>query len=392
MNYEKSEVMGDRGGPIDEVYSVFKITKGTPTRLRVCLFLLVSISILLTGCSDGSDSTIEPNPYTADDLWMCKPGAASNRCLELDQTITYIYSDTSQAVFEHSPAIDPGFDCFYVYPTVDLREEPGNTEDLTDDEPALAALYNQAARFIELCNMYAPLYRQMTDGTNSLDNYRSTEFYKIAFNDVEQAFNQYLRESRERPFVLLGHSQGANMLLELLLQRFENNPKLRGRLISALVIGDLGRLIRPEGRIETDSFKNIPLCTHATQTGCIINYNTIAAGGFEERVADSRPCVNPTLLGGIPGVLENAIWRTGGSLPTPDTVETPWVGYPGLHTANCEADGFLAIDTIIEERKPPLSPQVLQAVIGGETLHITDVNWAIRDLLRIVATQAENMH
>ena len=391
MSYNKSKEMGDKRRSISTRCAVSKPTQGTPMGLRVCLFSLALFSLLLSGCNDDGNSSKTPNPYAANELWMCKPGSEHNRCLELDQTITYIYSDTSQAVFEHSPAIEPSFDCFYVYPTVDLREEPGNTEDLTDDEPALAALYNQAARFTELCNLYAPLYHQMTNGTNSLDNYRDTEFYKIAFRDVEQAFNQYLHESGGRPFVLIGHSQGTNMLLELLLQRFETDPKLRSRLISALMIGDLGRLIRPEGRIQPDSFENIPLCTHATQTGCIVNYNTIAAGGFEERAADSRACVNPTQLGGNPDVLENTIWVAGGSLPTPDTVETPWMGYPGLHTANCEPDGFLAIDTINEARKPPLSPQVLQAVIGGDTLHITDVNWAIGDLLRIVATQAENM-
>jgi len=298
----------------------------------------------------------------------------------------------SFAVFEHTPAIEPEFDCFYVYPTVDLSEEPGNTQDLTDDEPALPALYNQAARFTELCNMYAPLYHQMTLGSLGVEGgYRSTEYYEIAFSDVNDAFSQYLKESGNRPFVLIGHSQGSQMLLEILEQRFENDAKLRQRLISALLIGPNGVLIRPEGIITADSFDNIPLCTHATETACIITYDSVAAGGVDERVADTRACVNPTQLGGNPGVLENTIWEAGKSLPTPDTIETPWMAYPGLHTANCEADGFLAIDTINEERKPPLPPQVLQAVLAGDTLHITDVNWAIGDLLRIVATQAENM-
>jgi len=358
-------------------------------RLTILLSSTICFFLLLIGCSDGSDSR-NPGPYAADELWMCKPGATSNRCLELDQTITIVYSDTSQAVFEHTTAVDPDFDCFYVYPTVDLSEEPGNTEDLTDDEPALGALYNQAARFTERCNMYAPLYHQMTIGTYDLGDYRSTEFYDIAFNDVNEAFSQYLRESRGRPFVLMGHSQGSHMLLELLLQRFENDPKLRQRLISALIIGPLGRLIRPEGVILPDNFDNIPLCTHATQTGCIITYDTIDAGGLEERVANSRPCVNPTLLGGNHGVLENTIWKTDGALPFPG-IETLWIGYPALHTASCEPDGFLAIDTLDDERKTPASPQFLQAVIAGDTLHITDVNWAIGDLLRIVSTQADNM-
>jgi hypothetical protein len=377
MNYEKPGVTGKR--------------KGTPMRLSVLLSSTICFLLVLTGCSDGSDSPQELNPYASEELWMCKPGAASNRCLELDQTTTYAYSNTSIAVFEHTPAVDPEFDCFYIYPTVDLREEPGNTEDLTDDEPVLVALYNQAARFAELCNMYAPLYHQMTAGTYDLGDYRSTEFYKLAFEDVDEAFSQYLRESGDRPFVLIGHSQGSHMLLELMLQRFENYPSLRQRLISALLTGPLGRLIRPEGTILPDSFDNIPLCTHATQTGCIITYDSIAAGGLDDRVSDSRACVNPTQLGGNPGVLDNTIWELANAIPEPDSIQTRWVAYPGLYTANCETDGFLAIDKLAKEPEAPWSPQVLQSLQGSDTLHNLDVNWAMGDLLRIVSTQAENM-
>ena len=365
--------------------------------MRSILFVSAFVSLLLSivGCSDSSDRSRDPNPYATDELWMCKPGAASNRCLELDQAITNIYSDTSQAVFEHEPAVDPGFDCFYVYPTVDLREEPGNTEDLTDDEPMLEALYNQAARFTELCSLYVPLYHQMTIGTYDLDDYHDTEFFSVAFDDIDTAFTQYLKESGSRPFVLIGHSQGAQVLHELLLQRFGSNAKLRQRLISALLMGPLELLIDLEGIVFDDGSEKIPFCTHATATGCIIAFDSIAAGGQGERTGPQRLCVNPTQLGGNPGVLENTIWATDNGMPFPDTVETPWVGYPGLHTAECEVDGWLAIDALSEERKPPLSPQILQLVLPsnvyGSTLHDVDVNWAMGDLLRIVATQAENM-
>ena len=366
--------------------------------LKTSLSAVMCLLLMLVACSDGTDHRIKKlNPYTANELWLCKPGAASNRCLELDQTITNIYSDTSQAVFEHTPAVDPGFDCFYVYPTVDLREEPGNTEDLTDDEPVLEFfLYNQAARFTQLCDLYAPLYHQMTIGTYDLGDYRSTEYFAIAFDDVNEAFSQYLRESDDRHFVLMGHSQGAQLLHELLLQRFEDDPKLQKRLISALLVGPLELLIDSEGITFADDSNNIPFCAHATQTACIIAYDTIAAGGLEDRSGEPRPCVNPTLLGGEPGVLENTIWQTNNGMPFPETVETPWVGYPGLHSAHCEADGWLGIDTLTEEREPPVSPQVLQLVLPpdnffGNTLHIVDFNWAIGDLLRVVSTQAESM-
>jgi hypothetical protein len=164
--------------------------------------------IALAACSDG-DGSGNSGPYASEALWLCKPGAGSNLCLEVDQTTTYVYSHTSLAVFEHTPATDPAFDCFYVYPTVDYDEEPGNTQDLTDVGPILQPLYNQAARFTELCAMYAPLYRQMTIGTYGVPGgYQSSEFFQVAFNDVNEAFGQYLRESGGRPFVLIGHSQG----------------------------------------------------------------------------------------------------------------------------------------------------------------------------------------
>ena len=362
---------------------------------NVYVSFLVLLLVLISACSDDSDRPRETNPYAAEELWLCKPGIASNRCLEVDQTTTYIYSNTSQAVFEHTPAVDPEFDCFYVYPTVDLRKEPGNTEDLTNDEPMLVPLYNQAARFTEMCSVYAPLYHQMTIGTYDNGDYSETKYFDIAFNDIAKAFKQYLRESGARPFVLIGHSQGAQILYELLLQQF-GDEKLRKRLISALLIGPLELLMDSEGIVFPGEGEDIPYCTHSTETSCIIAYDTIAASGMGGRtVEEPRPCVDPTRLGGRDGIFDNTIWATDNGMPFPEDVDTPWIAYPALHTAVCEADGFLSIDTIEEARQPPLSPQVLQLVLPdnllGDTLHDTDVNWAIGDLLRIVATQSQNM-
>lgn len=357
---------------------------------RIRLALLLASLLMLTACSDNNNH--EPNPYADAALWLCKPGAAANRCLELDQTLTNIYSTTSSAVIEHVPATEPEFDCFYVYPTVDFTEEPGNTEDLSDDTLMLRPLYNQAARFTEVCSLYAPLYRQMTIGTyGAAGGYQSTEFFATAFADVEAAFEQYLLESDGRPFVLLGHSQGSHMLIELLLKYFENDPELRARLVSALLIGPTGVLEVPAGEISGGTYENIPLCTSATDTSCIIAFDSIA-GGRENIVATDNPipCVNPTLLGGNPGVLENTIWEISSGMIFPAGVETPTFGYPQLHTANCESDGYLAIDTLTEEREPTASPQLVQLILASSNLHVADVNYALGDLLRIVVTQAEN--
>ncbi|MFK7730910.1 MAG: DUF3089 domain-containing protein [Pseudomonadales bacterium] len=350
---------------------------------------LLLVVLCVAACDSGDDAVqFEESIYADDSLWLCKPGIANDQCLSVDQTTTVSRADGSFEEQSHVPASNPHFDCFYVYPTVDNREEPGNTEDFSDIEPMLRPLVNQAARFTSLCNVYAPLYHQMTIGTYGLpDGYRTSEFFDIAYSDVEQAFNHFLAESNGRPFVLLGHSQGSHVLIRLLQEKFDSNPAMLERLISALVIGPVGALEVPAGDTVGGSFQNIPLCTAANQSACVIAYDSIAAGAAATRPARALPCVNPTLLGGTNNVLQTTYWESDNGLPFPFDTPQPYVAYDALHSAECEADGFLGIGDIAGTRAPPLPTVVLQSILGT-TLHVPDMNFALGDLLRIVETQA----
>ena len=75
-------------------------------------FWAITLPFLLIACSDGNDSSnaAQVGPYADEALWLCKPGIALDRCLELDQTITYVYEDGNMAVFEHEPVVDAPFD------------------------------------------------------------------------------------------------------------------------------------------------------------------------------------------------------------------------------------------------------------------------------------------
>lgn len=363
---------------------------------RVVRIYVVSTALLfLSACSDSNNANQAPpppGPYADEALWLCKPGIALDRCLELDQAITHVYEDGNMAVFEHEPVVDAPFDCFYVYPTIDFRQEPGNMLDLSDDTPMLRPLYNQAARFTQLCDVYAPKYRQMTIGTYSLEDSFGSEYFQLGYTDVEEAFEQYLLENPGRNFVLMGHSQGSHVLLQLLENRFENDETLRGRMISALILGPTGALKVPPGELSGGTFDNIPLCNHATDTACIIAYDSIATGRVEVDSSKPRPCVNPTLLGGEPGIAAVAIYNNEEGIPFPDGVETDWIGYPGLYAATCEADGFLGID-VAPGRFTPFTPQLIQAFLDSSerpTLHLVDYTIGMGDLLRIVETQAAN--
>ena len=352
--------------------------------------LVAALFGLLAGCGNGGDG--ELGPYAGEELWLCKPGITLDRCLELDQTTTFVYEDGSTGVFEHEPVVDAEFDCFYVYPTVDLRPEPGNTLDLSDDTALLRPLHNQAARFTELCDMYAPKYRQMTIGSYAVANTFGSGYFSLGYSDVEAAFDQYLLENPERNFVLMGHSQGAHVLLRLLQERFdnddENNEALRSRMISALVIGSLGVYEVPEGELTGGSLQNIPLCT-----GCVVAYDTLAAGDVAQRPVPEQPrvCVNPTALGGEPGIAAITIYNRDEGIPFPSGVETDWIAYPGLYSANCESDGNLGAD-VAPGRSTLFTPQLIQLVLGSTpaSLHLADYNFGIGDLLRIVEVQAAN--
>lgn len=231
----------------------------------------------------------------------------------------------------------------------------------------------------------------MTIGSYGVDDVFNSELFQLGYRDVEEAFDQYLLENPNRNFVLMGHSQGSHVLVQLLLNRFENDEVLRSRMISALAIGPTGRIQVSPGEVVGGTFQNIPLCNHATDTACIVAYDTIATGREVTPGVpiEPRPCVNPTVLGGEPGIAANTIYNSDEGIPFPAGVETYWIGYPGLYSAECEADGYLGADTA-PGRSTNFTPQLIQTFLGGSTLHLADYNFGMGDLLRIVETQAAN--
>ena len=58
-------------------------------------------------------------------------------------------------------AAHPAIDCFYVYPTV--SSEPTGNSDLKIGLAEIVVAQVQAARFSQVCRVYAPMYRQITN-------------------------------------------------------------------------------------------------------------------------------------------------------------------------------------------------------------------------------------
>lgn len=180
---------------------------------------------------------------------------------------------------------EPWFDCFYLYPTVDLRLIPGNHTDLDDHRAADAVIVQQFSAFAHLCRPFAPYYRQALLGTFLyLQEPEAKESLLQAFYDVAMAWEAYLENWNEkRPFILMGHSQGALLLTWLLHIYFETNRilhlsplQLLDRLIAAYPIGD--HLYTKKGAQTGGSLAFIPLCSETEPVGCIIHFRTAPIG------------------------------------------------------------------------------------------------------------------
>lgn len=385
------------------------------SRWMVCVFALV------LGCSgedgdmvgdSGTDGSAGGggNPFAPPSAWLCRPDIESDECDKADLTFTEIRADGSTTTGDVPLNADAPVDCFYVYHTVNNSDVPGNTEMPSATDPdVVAALIKQGAHFRGVCRMFAPLYRQMTLGVyfaHRFGAWKETEFFEKAYGDVVDAFDYYMENFNDgRGIVLLGASQGPMMLATLLEERFDDDEALRSQLVSAIFGGPCGAIQVPAGQIVGGTYENIPLCASATETGCIVAFDALAADvsgsicNAYPALPTQRACVNPGSVGSSSSEVLGVLMLSA-SVPQfegvfPDTVETEWVRYPGIYESRCSEVGFLEVDLVADDpREPPFTPQQLQAGIfaesGDNNLHWGEPYMTVPDLVRIVEMQSAN--
>ena len=131
----------------------------------------------------------------------------------------------------------------------------------------------QFGRFASVCRPFVPIYRQMT--VASIAAYAAgadiTQAGMLAYGDVLAAWRNYIRtRNRDRPFVLVGHSQGSLMLQQLVAREIENDPAIARRMKLVIVPGY--NVLVPQGKLVGGTFKKTPLCSRAGETGCIMTW------------------------------------------------------------------------------------------------------------------------
>ncbi len=337
-----------------------------------------------TAVTRPSSSTVATSGGSVSPVWLCRPGASSDPCAsDLDATI--VTSTGASSLQRTSAAANSPFDCFYVYPTV--SEEEGPNADLTVQPAETDVAKSQAARFSSVCRVWAPMYRQVTLSALVTGGLAALN---TAYDSLLSDWQYYLQHlNHGRPFVLVGHSQGAAMLIRLIAEQIDPNPSVRKQLVTAILAG--GNLQVPTGQTVGATFHHIPLCTSTSSAGCAIAYSTFGtqppADALFGRpgagvslmslqlttVGQQVACVNPASVAGGTASLSPYFPQAG---------SVPWVSYPRLYRASCEsANGatWLQVNTITS---PGDARPVVTASLGPTWgYHVDDINLALGNLV-----------
>jgi hypothetical protein len=336
------------------------------------------------GTDGRNPAAVNPYPgftsdvYAQDKMWMCKPGLAKNHCLEGIADATEALPDGTFKPFMDELGTDHPIDCIFWYPTVNRTEDP-TSYDFSDPEPMLSSIRSQAARFSRVCNVYAPFYRQA-----SLNNGGNAE---LGYMDVVASFKHYIANwSEGRNFVVYGHSQGTGHATRLVTQEINDNPDLRNRLVSALLIGS---------RVSATTFSNIPLCTAPDQTGCTVAYQAYGASQSLSGISSTLACTNPGALGGGKAIMKGSFFKSRGASYSPDLgpeFTATWGLFRDFFSAECVAapsgGKVLRIDYVGAAGDMRDEFLDLSTVIGFG-LHVFDYQFPLDDLVELVRTQRE---
>jgi len=338
--------------------------------------------------------------------WLCLPGRADT-CSTPLQTVALNPSGYG-SVGRSSVAKDPPIDCFYVYPTV--SRDPGANSDLVPDSAERAAVETQFARFAGVCRTFAPIYRQMTVSSVTSASLGGDVMpaAQLAYGDVASAWRTYLKRYNEgRPFVLVGHSQGSAMLIELIKREIDGKP-VQKQLLRAYLPGF--NLLVPTGKRVGGSFRSVPLCESAGETGCVMSWVSFrernmpppgAMFGYSPQPGMSVACTNPARPGSRKWEPLDSYFNTRSRLPVPGgpiswsaegPPPVPYVRTEGLVSGKCVNDGargYLSVRTNADpsdKRTDRIGGEVgaLGFFLPGWGMHLADIAIAQGDMIRQV--------
>jgi Protein of unknown function (DUF3089) len=325
--------------------------------------------------------------------WLCRPGQANDPCTPGLATTRISQTGQVLGVTRVKRAARPKIDCFYVYPTVSGQPTPEANLRIDPEERSIA-LY-QAARYSQVCRVFAPMYRQITLAGLGAPATVTAAMRNRAYADVRDAWRTYLRRyNHGRGVVLIGHSQGTFVLRPLIAKEIDRRASVRRRLVSAILLG--GNVVVGRG----GDFRHIRPCRSPRSLRCVVAFSTFDATPPPDAVFGRTTvpgqrvlCTNPAALGGGSARLHSVFPTKPFAPGTAIGIETGLVGFPmphvstpwvqaSVYTGRCSSAG--GANVLLITGNPPL--RALPNAAWG--LHLTDANIALGDLVALVRRQA----
>lgn len=221
----------------------------------VLLVVVVGLGLVLSGCGAKKDVT----DYSKAEHWLNVPTST-----EKQVDVFYLYPTTYSPADQSDPSIS----------TIDDAGMMAN---------AKLAYDRQATAFETVANIYAPFYRQ--DNLSPVD--REETIAGIPTTDATAAFEYYLKHyNNGRPFILVGHSQGADVTSNLLSGYLKEHPDVYQRMVVAYVIG----YTVTEDYLAANP--HLKFAEGPDDTGVIVSYNTEAP----EVLAPGNPVITAGAL------------------------------------------------------------------------------------------------
>ncbi len=188
-------------------------------------------------------------------------------------------------------------DLFYVTSTTDIKGLEGYNLDYNDkvkNRIYNLSLNKESSPYRESCAIFAPYYRQVTFPAYFLKPEIGKKYFDLAYKDVKRAFTQYLKNRpADRPFMIAGFSQGAEMAQHLLLdKKFSRRKDIKANLVAAYTIG----WGITEEQIKASKSQIFIPAEKADDTGVTIVFNTEAPEITESLLvpkAMKSICINP---------------------------------------------------------------------------------------------------
>lgn len=276
---------------------------------------------------------------------------------------TIDYSDNRCWFENKQDATGKDVDLFYVVPTCiwDYTDSLGQTRHHMDifntEQRALTDPSIQLAKSVlaDSCNFFSPYYRQISmDSWITLDTALIEERFKLAYQDVADAFHYYMEHDNQgKPFILAGHSQGAKAVIELLKR--EMTPDISRKLIATYAIG---YTVTPE---ELAGYPTLRPAQDSIDTGVLIGFNSVTRpDAVSPLFRDNVVCINPVNC---------------------RTDATPATSYQGFTVAQDTTIHTLIVTGIDEEQY--FIPSVA-ALLPKGNLHVQEFNLYNEDLRKNV--------